>query len=490
MSIRLSIRYVATSALVLLMLAVPNNMTRAAVSPSAWSFPDSSFGSPATPLALKQNPALAGWDLLVHEMAGNQRAGGYGDTHGVPAFLGQHGTQCGVPTSGADLSGFHAISSLYGENGDGGMAFTCRDHLMLTNHCQPDCFGSTVLTLPMQLDWSQGPATFSFNMSTRHTADRDWMELFLTPFRDQLAYPSSLSSYEDNVGPPATGLGFSFGANLPPDAPCSPTTAQSQCGFDQWSSGLANWCGCDPNAGGDVRNGLHQTQLADVDLNLGSVEDALQGVGPTNNGRARFNLIVSKTHVTLGLAPQWQQPAGVILNAAYANGLNWVDSDLSSNPLPYNRAVVQFVAQDYAACLYQTTDPCNGTDTWHMSGFSMSSAVPLRIIRANQNWADDSTSVSIGGKRATELTFPSPAVAGSYLRTCFYGDPAEAQFSVDKGVSWIHLHILQGMDGFYACSLTPVPAGTQAVYLTGADKFWSLTNPWHFEGASIVSETP
>jgi len=464
---------------------------------SAWSFPDTSFDTPATPKPLKQNVNLTGWDLLVHEIEGTQRGGGSGDARGVLTnttppvpinFQAQHSPACGVPTSGRDRSGFHNVSSLYGENGDGGMGFTCNNHLMLTNHCQPNCFSSTVLTLPMELDWSTGPATFSFNMNTRHVNESDWVELFLTPFVSQLAYPSSLSPYQDNVGPPTTGLSFAFGANLPPSNSCSAATSLSQCGFDQWSTGLANWCGCDPNAGGDTRNGVRQLQLTDIDPIPGYVEDAVLGAGPANNGRARYNLTVSRSHVTFGLAPQAQQPAGVTLNAAYVNGLNWIDADLRANPLPYSRAIVQFVAQDYQACLGLPSDPCNGIDTWHMSGFSMSSAVPLRIIRANQNWANDATSVSVDGKRATQLTFPSPAREGSYLRTCYYGDPVQAQYSVNGGATWLNFRPRLNSPS-YACALASIPTGTSSLYVTGVDKYLALNNPWHYDGFSIVSET-
>jgi hypothetical protein len=85
------------------------------------------------------------------------------------------------------------------------MVFRCKDHLMTAI---TGGYGVVYLTPDRMLDWSDGEAVLSVDVSTMRMSGRDWWDLWLTEFGAQLALP--LSDREvpgavgtDLQGPPA-----------------------------------------------------------------------------------------------------------------------------------------------------------------------------------------------------------------------------------------------------------------------------------------------
>jgi hypothetical protein len=60
---------------------------------------------------------------------------------------------------------------------------------MMTSLAGYDTYAAVYLTPSQALDWSQGPATFSWDMSTLQMSGRDWVDVWLTPPSDYLMYP-------------------------------------------------------------------------------------------------------------------------------------------------------------------------------------------------------------------------------------------------------------------------------------------------------------
>jgi hypothetical protein len=65
--------------------------------------------------------------------------------------------------------------------------FSCRDHIMTAINAPG--YGSIFLSPPAMLDFSAGPSTLSFDVSTLATSNRDWIDVWITPWEDTLSYP-------------------------------------------------------------------------------------------------------------------------------------------------------------------------------------------------------------------------------------------------------------------------------------------------------------
>ena len=80
-----------------------------------------------------------------------------------------HGSDCSAPPA------LHPISAI--EDG----LFTCKNHVMTT---VSGGYGEIMLMPDYFLDWTNGPATLQWNMSTLELSRRDWPDVWLTPFNE------------------------------------------------------------------------------------------------------------------------------------------------------------------------------------------------------------------------------------------------------------------------------------------------------------------
>ena len=100
-----------------------------------------------------------------------------------------HGPGCEAPPGGAQGL----------TNPLEGAVYTCRNHTMTA--INDDEYGVIYLTPDHMVDFSSGEAVIKFDVSTRRTSGRDWIDVWVTPFADNLQLPLD-SWLPDLNGPP------------------------------------------------------------------------------------------------------------------------------------------------------------------------------------------------------------------------------------------------------------------------------------------------
>lgn len=373
---------VASAAGLLTSAASPSSV--AASGPSAVSIPFS--GSPATPQPFSD----AHWDVLVH----NRDI----DTYFEP-FQAQHGADCGpYPAT-------HTVSSF------ADAVFLCHNHVMTAISSQG--YAAAVLTPDKMADWSSGTAVIKWHQSTLRTSLRDWTDVWVTPFGDNLMAPTE-DGLPDLQGPARNAVHIEMG----------------------------DYNG-ETTFGGDVYDNFVGTDIT-TDPST-SIESVLT---PSAIGRATFELDLSANHVRFGM-PDY--------------GVWWVDQDVN---VGFTRGVVQLGHHSYTP----EKDPCApagsstcAPDTWHWSDFSISSALPFQMVHSSPYYVNQDT--------AGVVTLDAPAPANAYLR--FHGE-GDLMVSFDGGTTFAPAQ-LQAQEGgsvdpaHFASFWMPIPAGTRTVVFSSAD---------------------
>ncbi len=374
-------------------------------------------GAPAAPTPWSPS---TGFDLVVHDR----------DLTGTwdrpTAFQAQHGSNCS-PFQGFGVGGTHLVTTYQDE------VFICNNHMMTGLNGQG--YGEITFTPAALLDWSQGTASATWNLSTLRTSCRDWLSFNVMPFIDNLALTDGVGV--DLAGEPRNELLFTSGPSCP-----------------------------SAYHGYDVRN-FDKTDIGGAG---GAVENV---VSPSAVTRSRFELDISRTHVRLGLPDSnfWM-----------------VDGDLKS-PLPYAQAVVQFEQHSYTPDKECTPTPTTcASNTWHWSNLNYTNSVPFSILRG------DVFQVSHAPQNVVH--FPAPAPANSFLRMEALAAPGSMQVSADGGKTWIPITKSQlstdnQAGGFTADHMNniflPIPEGTQTLTFTGTDAYWMW---WIARNISIWSTSP
>ena len=140
----------------------PTSATAVAPSPYTYTFD----GAPASPESAYW---MDGFDVQVHtrEM---QTA-----PNGVQFMEALHGSVCEAPPA------THSVSSAEMT------VFRCKDQVMTA--IRADDYGVIYLTPDRLLDWSDGEATLSIDVSTLKSSSRDWWDIYLTDWNVNLALP-------------------------------------------------------------------------------------------------------------------------------------------------------------------------------------------------------------------------------------------------------------------------------------------------------------
>lgn len=256
---------------------------------------------------------------------------------GIVPMQADHGPDCGAPPA------THPVGALPAA------VFVCRDHLMTAMNAG---YGAWYLTPNVLMDWTSGEAVLRFDMSTLRHSDRDWTEVLLTPFQDNLQLPFAPNDHST----PRNALRVEM------------INGPANTGFKVTS----------------YVDGVERVVPTDTFLNWNSF------LTPDAARRDTFELHVSQTHVRFGMP-----------------GYNrwWTDTDVPA--FGWTRAVVQLNHYSYNPLKACDFDGTCGPTTWHWDSVGITPATPFVMIHTDREIAD---------ALAPDLTLAQPAPTGAFLR--------------------------------------------------------------------------
>jgi hypothetical protein len=291
------------------------------------------FETPSAPLNLQQSSEYAHFDVQIHN---RDRF----DVLDSPMDA-QHGSACQGPPA------THNISLLSDE------VFICNGHVMTS--AWGIGYALIALTPSQVMNCSTG-CTVQWDISTERQSTRDWPDIWLTPWADNLTLPFDADG-PDLQGYPRQGIHVNFKDSV-------------------LVSTISNY---------------NQTPVAgdpfspmNVGIDAGVNQAAV---------RQTFKLTVTPGHVKFERLASATAPAFV-----------WVDATCACLMAP--DYVVQFVQHSYNP----TKDGAGVPATWHWSGFTLSNATPFTLIHSTMLPGTTLTSNN------SLVTFGAPAPANAYLR--------------------------------------------------------------------------
>lgn len=377
----------------------------------AQGFSDTFDGSPSGP----QPFVSSHWDTLVHHRSANIGSP-------LEAMAAHHGSNC------AGYPGTHQVSTVADS------VFACNGHVMTSLYATD--YGVIYLTPDALVDFSGGEATIKFDLSTLRTSTRDWIDLWITPYGENLAAPLE-SWLPDLSGEPRDAI------NIKMDQ----FNGKSIFGVHVY------------------RDGVEST--VDGPYWLG-YEDYLT---PSAVTRTPFELRISRTHIKFGIP---------------SVGLSWVDTAIPD--LGWSSGVVQFGHHSYNPL--KDCDVAGGCtpNTWHWDNVSISPSLPLQFVKAQgtPDWYAGHDTV----------TFDAPSPAGAHLRLALAG--IAPQVSLDGGATWATLARQpsgKSADEAMKTYWHPIPQGTVSVKLR-ASNWWgggwraNYAAVWAQGAAGSPAETP
>ncbi len=344
------------------------------------SFQESFDGAPATP----QPWSSPAWEITVH----SRDVDTWEQLEPMEAV---HGPDCAPPPA------THTVSSYEGA------VFPCRDHRMTAISAAG--YGAIYLTPNQLLDFSQGEAVIRWDMSTLRSSGRDWVDLWITPFEDNLQLP--LDMEVDLSGPPRNAIHLRMDFNR----------------------GLFT---------GAVYREFVRTELGQAGWE--SYEDFLT---PDAKRRDTFEVRVSRDHLRMGMP-----------------GYNylWVDSALPD--LGWSQGVVQLGHHSYNPTK-DCESPC-GPNTWHWDNIQISPAQPFTLIKADRRYVDSELLKPVAlSQPVPEGAFLRFAGIGEDLEVSFDGgqswQPAQRQAQDATFLKAEH----------FQSYWTPIPPGVSQVQFRG-----------------------
>ncbi len=272
-------------------------------------------GMPASPLPFAPDD----WANTVHSRDRTS-------WQALPQMDAQHGAACEPPPA------MHPISA-YQDT-----VFQCHDHIMTAINGSAG-YAAVYLQPPVMADWSSSAATVALDVSTARTTSRDWWDLTITPFADQLAAPL-YAWLPDLQGMPPNAIHISMDG-APGNTVFRPSVRVN--GVTTWPA-TADW---------DYQEN-HLT--------------------PSATTRTPYQLTLTSTHLTFGIP-------GVV---------TWVDADVA---IPFTRGIVQIGHHSYTPWKDCSLPAC-GPNTWHWDNLSISSAVPYSVQRVDAGLLDTGTPVA------------------------------------------------------------------------------------------------
>lgn len=343
------------------------------------------FASPSTPTPIYQDADYAHYDVQIHNRDNPAAWDG--------AMAAQHGANCSGPPA------THTVSAL------GDSVYICNGHVMTAANSQG--YGMIALTPSQTLNCSAG-CTVQFDLSTERMSGRDWPDIWLTPWNDNLTLPFNYGDV-DLQGVPRQGIHVSAEANQ--NSWCAGVISN----YNETKLGCAWWVGMHEG----VQSGVNQSAQ-----------------------RQTFKLTVTPGHMRFER-----------LASATATGFVWVDIDCACLLAP--DYVVQFAHHSYNP----TKDGAGIPATWHWSGFGLNPATPFTLIHTPK---DKPTLVTANN---TLVSFDSSAPANAFLR--FSG---VCKVLVDGNVAPKQTFI--GHYEHASSYFVPIAQGKQSVSISFAPDSW------------------
>ena len=304
-----------------------------------WAVASAQFdGQPTSPQPFVNHPDYANFDVQVH----SRSAATWGD-NSLESIQAQHGADCSSPPASHEN---HSYS---------GAVYVCNDHVMTALNASE--YGLIYLTPSRLLDCTS-TCTVQWEMSTERMSQRDWPDLWVTPYEYNLALPFD-STDPDLQGPPQRAIHVTF--NTSQFAPVLSVIQNQQIIYENYDSGPQS---SSPSEG--IATGTNQAAT-----------------------RQTLKLTLSPGHVKFER-----------LASATASAL--VMFDVTTPPLPLtNSMVVQFGQHSYTP----TKDNSGVPATWHWDNFTLSPSTPFTLIHGSP-------------RRVTNgvVTFTAPAPANAFLR--------------------------------------------------------------------------
>jgi hypothetical protein len=359
-------------------------------------------GWPATPEPWRPN----NWDVTVHSRD-------IETWYELEPMAAMHAANCDPPPA------VHTIHT-YTDT-----VFRCRDHLMTS--LRTSGYGVIYLTPNQLVDFSAGEAVIRFDVSTLRLTHRDWFDLWITPYSDNLQAPLE-DWLPDLNGEPRRAIHIRL--ELSEDSPIISAF------------------------GGEVIRNFAAEELPEQES--AGYETFLI---PSATERQTFELRISANHVKFGM-PDYN--------------FWWIDTSFA--PIDWNQGIVQIGHHSYnpmkqcSVCL---------PNTWHWDNVTISPAVPFTMIQANQRFVEAGNNV---------VQFSAPAPAGSHLRFSGIGENLEVSFN--GGSTW-QVATQQAQEEYHGDHFRtywlPIPAGTTSVNFRG--QAW-YSGHWHARDIAIWSLTP
>lgn len=366
-------------------------------------------GSPTMPQPFTQT-GQSTWDIAVH----SRDTDSLQTLHQLDAH---HGADCSPPLDATGTIVTHHTTGIYEE-----AVFKCKDHIMTA--INEGGYGAIYLTPNRLMDISNGTTTLKFNVSTFRSSSRDWIDVWITPYENNMQLP-----------------------------------------LDSWL----------PDLQGTPKNAIHIKQdqgifktyiikdyvETEVSSNTFTKYDSI--LTPSPKDRATFELQLSKNHIKFGMPPQ-------LLTSN--RSVYWVDTAIPE--LGWTQAVVQLGHHSYNPtkdCPEANIPGPDGTckpNTWHWDDIQISNSVPFTMIKANKRTINTATET---------LSFIQPAPENAYLRFSAVGN---VDVSFDNGVTYAPaLRQLGSAEAggqhhpeHFSSYWTPIPSGTQIVKLKFSGDGW------------------
>jgi hypothetical protein len=286
-------------------------------------------------------------------------------------------------------------------------------------------YGVIYLTPNRMLSFASGEGVVRFDMSTLRTSGRDWVDLWITPFSENVALP--LDSDIDLQGAPKDSVHIFM---------------------DLGDASVFK---------GEVYRNFHSTSLP-VASNV-PIEKVLT---PSAQNRTPFELRITRTHIQFGLP---------------GYNLWWVNTSIPD--LGWDTGILQLGHHSYNP----QKDCQNSTlvclpNTWHWDNVSINRTAPFNIIKADRRYIDKDDAPA-----NQTVTFDKPAPANAFLRFSGIGT-IEVSFNggtYQKAVK-AQSSGLPGIGNYHPEHLSsywmPVPQGTRTVKLRfSADDWYSTGLP-------------
>jgi hypothetical protein len=345
-------------------------------------------GMPNQPLGWRNTGWAARWDVAVHSRDVNT-------WYQLEPMNTDHGADCSPPPA------THPLSRRYED-----AVYQCRNHVMTA--IKAEGYGMIYLTPNHMVDFSQGTATIRFDVSTLRTSLRDWIDLWITPYEDNLQIPlqTDIASV-DASGPPRRAVHV-----------------------------LIDLTG----------NFFHISVYQNFQLTRyrGAYTPYDSVLTPDALRRDTFELQISRTRVKFGM-PSYN--------------FYWVDTTIPD--LGWDHGVVQLGHHSYNPLKDCST--CK-PGTWHWDNVMISPSRPFTIVHANRLYADRANPT-------VTLAAPAPANAhlrftgiGPNLHVRFNDGAWQPAVLQAQDSSYFK-------DEHFRNYWMPIPAGTTQVEFRG-DRWW------------------